>query len=322
MTEMTYRPLGDSGLMVSAVGIGCNAFGRRRRPRRGARHPRRRPRRRRHPPRHRRHLRRPAGRSEELLGEALAGQRDEFVLATKFGMDMQGANGRRPRRARLAALRPARRRGQPAPAAHRPHRPLPAARARRRHADRGDAVGAHRPGPRGQGPLPRLLELRGLAGRRRRLDRAHAPGSSGSSACRTATRCSTARSRPRWCRPARSSGSACCRSSRSSTACSPASTAAASRAPAGSRAELDPSRAQWLEHAPTGTGSRRSRSTPRRATLGVLDVAIAGLAAQPAVALGDRRRHLGRPGAPANAAALRWEPTEADLRRARRRSPG
>ena len=29
VTEMTYRPLGDSGLMVSAVGIGCNAFGRR-----------------------------------------------------------------------------------------------------------------------------------------------------------------------------------------------------------------------------------------------------------------------------------------------------
>jgi len=28
MGEMTYRPLGDSGLMVSAVGIGCNQFGR------------------------------------------------------------------------------------------------------------------------------------------------------------------------------------------------------------------------------------------------------------------------------------------------------
>ena len=79
--------------MVSAVGIGCNAFSRRvdldgvreildRR----ARH-------RRDAARHRRHLRRPAGRQEELLGEALAGQRDEFVLATKFGMDMQGANG-------------------------------------------------------------------------------------------------------------------------------------------------------------------------------------------------------------------------------------
>ena len=26
---MSYRPLGESGLMVSAVGIGCNAFGRR-----------------------------------------------------------------------------------------------------------------------------------------------------------------------------------------------------------------------------------------------------------------------------------------------------
>ena len=59
---MTYRPLGDSGLMVSAVGIGCNAFSRRvdldgvrdildgR-----ARH-------RRDAARHRRHLRRAAGR--------------------------------------------------------------------------------------------------------------------------------------------------------------------------------------------------------------------------------------------------------------------
>lgn len=26
---MDYRPLGDSGLMVSAVGLGCNAFSRR-----------------------------------------------------------------------------------------------------------------------------------------------------------------------------------------------------------------------------------------------------------------------------------------------------
>ena len=93
MTAMTYRPLGDSGLVVSAVGIGCNAFGRRvdqdtlaamlaaardhgvtlldtadiygGRP----------------------------GQSEEMLGEALRGQRDAFVVATKFGMDMQGANG-------------------------------------------------------------------------------------------------------------------------------------------------------------------------------------------------------------------------------------
>ena len=93
MSDMEYRPLGGSGLMVSAVGLGCNAFGRRVDQEgladilRAARetgvtlldtadiyggHP---------------------GQSEEMLGDALQGQRDEFVVATKFGMDMQGANG-------------------------------------------------------------------------------------------------------------------------------------------------------------------------------------------------------------------------------------
>jgi aryl-alcohol dehydrogenase-like predicted oxidoreductase len=89
---MSYRPLGDSGLMVSAVGIGCNAFGRRvdldgvrdildaaqdvgvtlldTADIYGG-----------------------GGASEELLGEALQGRRDDFVVATKFGMDMGGANG-------------------------------------------------------------------------------------------------------------------------------------------------------------------------------------------------------------------------------------
>src|SRR5690606_23515889 len=33
------------------------------------------------------------GASEELLGAALRGRRDEVVVATKFGMDMQGVNG-------------------------------------------------------------------------------------------------------------------------------------------------------------------------------------------------------------------------------------
>jgi aryl-alcohol dehydrogenase-like predicted oxidoreductase len=35
----------------------------------------------------------PHGRSEELLGAALGSRRDEVVVATKFGMDMNGANG-------------------------------------------------------------------------------------------------------------------------------------------------------------------------------------------------------------------------------------
>ncbi len=91
MTEMTYTPLGASGLMVSRLGVGCNAFG----------------------------VRTNAeevvaivdaaldagitffdtsdtyglGASEELLGAALKGRREQVVLATKFGMDMQGRNG-------------------------------------------------------------------------------------------------------------------------------------------------------------------------------------------------------------------------------------
>ena len=35
----------------------------------------------------------PRGRSEELLGQALVGRRDHAVIATKFGVDMQGGNG-------------------------------------------------------------------------------------------------------------------------------------------------------------------------------------------------------------------------------------
>jgi aryl-alcohol dehydrogenase-like predicted oxidoreductase len=89
---MRYRALGRSGLVVSVVGLGCNNFGRRLDQEQttavvdacfdhgvtlfdtadiyGGQ-----------------------GASETLLGHALKGRRDEVVLATKFGMDMQGANG-------------------------------------------------------------------------------------------------------------------------------------------------------------------------------------------------------------------------------------
>ena len=98
---MTYRHLGDSGPMVSAVGVGCNAFSRRvdqdgvaailaaarevgvtlldTADVYGATH----------------------GASEEMLGIALQGQRDEFVVATKFGggriEPAEGARGSRRR---------------------------------------------------------------------------------------------------------------------------------------------------------------------------------------------------------------------------------
>ncbi|OII36403.1 aldo/keto reductase [Plantibacter sp. MMLR14_011] len=89
MSDLSYRPLGRSGLLVSAVGIGCNNFGREGTVTEsldgtravvdaaidagitlfdtadiyG----------------------REYGLSERLLGQAMAGRRDEIVLATKFG---------------------------------------------------------------------------------------------------------------------------------------------------------------------------------------------------------------------------------------------
>src|SRR5580700_5543891 len=84
MAVMRYRSLGESGLQVSDVGLGCNNFGRRldvdgtrsvvdaaieagitlfdTADMYGGN-----------------------GRSEEILGEVLAGRRDQVVLATKFG---------------------------------------------------------------------------------------------------------------------------------------------------------------------------------------------------------------------------------------------
>jgi aryl-alcohol dehydrogenase-like predicted oxidoreductase len=92
MIEMRYRPLGRSGLIVSVVGLGCNNFGGRIDLERS------------------RAVVEAAldagvtlfdtadiygnqGGSETVLGELLADRRDEVVLATKFGMDMHGANG-------------------------------------------------------------------------------------------------------------------------------------------------------------------------------------------------------------------------------------
>lgn len=91
--EMSFRQLGDSGLVVSVAGLGCNTFGATLAPQDV-----------------------PAlvaaaldagitffdtadvyggvpGQSEELLGAALGAHRDDVVVATKFGMDTRGLNG-------------------------------------------------------------------------------------------------------------------------------------------------------------------------------------------------------------------------------------
>jgi aryl-alcohol dehydrogenase-like predicted oxidoreductase len=96
MSALPLRPLGDSGLQVTVVGLGCNNFGRRL-DLAGARR-----------------VVDAAidhgitffdtadiyglGQSETFLGEVLAGRRDQIVLATKFGMDM--GDGRGPRGSR------------------------------------------------------------------------------------------------------------------------------------------------------------------------------------------------------------------------------
>jgi aryl-alcohol dehydrogenase-like predicted oxidoreductase len=86
---MRYRRLGESGLAVSVVGLGCNNFGRRI----GVEETRA--------------VVRAAidagvtlfdtsdtyGDSEDFLGEVLGAERDGIVLATKFGMDMRGKLG-------------------------------------------------------------------------------------------------------------------------------------------------------------------------------------------------------------------------------------
>ncbi len=97
MAQIEYRTLGKSGLVVSTIGLGCNNFGRQGTASEsqdgttavieaaidagvtlfdtadiyGAER----------------------GLSETLMGKSLAGKRDGIVLATKFGMDMGGANG-------------------------------------------------------------------------------------------------------------------------------------------------------------------------------------------------------------------------------------
>ena len=89
---MTYTQLGPSGLTVSTVGLGCNNF--------GARMPDE------DVPRvvheaidagitlfDTADVYGNVGGSETLLGQALGSRRSEVVIATKFGADMQGANG-------------------------------------------------------------------------------------------------------------------------------------------------------------------------------------------------------------------------------------
>ena len=96
--------------------------------------------------------------NEELLGRALAGRRDQVVLATKFGFRFDGnrltGTDSRP------DPHPRGGRGLAPPPPHRPHRSaLPASRGPRR-SDRGRGRCHGRSGARGQGALPRPVRGR------------------------------------------------------------------------------------------------------------------------------------------------------------------
>jgi len=310
MSEMSYGPLGDSGLMVSAVGIGCNAFSRRvdldgvrgildaaqdvgvtlldNADIYGD----------------------PPGGSEELLGEALKGRRDEFVLATKFGMDMRGANGedhgvrgsrRYVRRAVEASLR-------------------------RLQTDHIDLYQLHEPDD--VTPIEETLSaLDDLV----REGKVRYIGCSNFAGWQVADADWTARSaglerfvsvQNRYSLLDRSPEGevvpACEQFGLGVLPYFPLEygllTGKYRRgedAPAGSRADVDKARSQWLKNADWNRIEALEKYAASR-DVEILDVAISGLAAQPAVASvisgatsGDQVRR--------NAAALRWQPTEADL---------
>jgi len=303
---MTYRPLGESGLVVSAVGIGCNAFSRR--------------------------VDQDGvagilaaardtgvtlldtadvygvtlGASEEMLGIALEGQRDEFVVATKFGGGRQPDGRARASRSTIVAA--------------------VEGSLRRLRTDHIDLYQLHVPDD--VTPIEETLSaLTDLV----RAGKVRYVGSSNFAAWQIADADWTARAAglERFV-SAQNGYSLLDRAVEDELvpACETYGIGLlpyfpleyglltgkyrrGEAAPPGSRAALDPERSQWLRDAEWDRIEALTSYAEER-DLTLLDVAIAGLAAQPAVASvisgatrGDQVR--------ANAAALRWEPTAADL---------
>ncbi len=100
-----------------------------------------------------------AGESEQIVGKAIAGRRDEIVVATKVHMSM-GSGSQHGRE--LAALDHAGVREQPPPLGDRRHRPVPDPSARSSNRYRRDARRADGPGSPRQGPVPRFVHLPGV----------------------------------------------------------------------------------------------------------------------------------------------------------------
>ena len=102
---MDLVEIGDSGVRVSRVGLGCNNFGGARRSGRHAGRGRRGARRRCHVLRHGRHLRRLGRERARCSGEILRGRREQVVIATKFGKEMGDGATSRGRAASTSGVR-------------------------------------------------------------------------------------------------------------------------------------------------------------------------------------------------------------------------
>ena len=121
--------------------------------------------------------------NEELVGEALAPFRDQVVIATKFGFDIDPNDGQQQGLNSRPEHIKAGRRGLAQAAQDRPHRPLLPAPRRPGRADRGR-------GRRGQGPDPGRARSSTSACPRRACRRSAArTRSSRSRRCRANTRC-------------------------------------------------------------------------------------------------------------------------------------
>ena len=210
---MQQRRMGRTGLKVSEICLGTMTFAGQCDEATSIADPGRGDRAGRHVPRHGRRLPDPARRRDggpDRGGHRpLAGRGAGPSRRARPGDEVPDPG--RPRAQRPGALAPAhprRLRGEPPPAPDRLHRPLPGPHARPRDADRRDPARLRRPGPLGQGPLRRLLELPGLAARAgARGERAARLGAVSTASSRGTT-CSTARSRPSCCRSAATRGSA------------------------------------------------------------------------------------------------------------------
>ena len=176
------------------------------------------------------------GESEEIVGRALRGRRDDVIVATKFF----NAMGEDPERARaLAAVDHAGRRGQPAPPRDRLDRPLPGAPPRPGHRPGRDPRRAVRPGPRRARSAPSAPRPSRPSSWWKRSGRRSAAATNVRPRSSRRTRSWPGRSRPACCRPACATAWACWCGRRSTAAGSPASTGTAALA-SSSRAERTP----------------------------------------------------------------------------------